>query len=520
MLTDAKAKAAKPRDKAYKLADAEQLYLHVSTSGSRLWRMDYKHGGKRKTLSFGAYPTVTLSDARRKRDEAKALIRDGFDPAVERRLTAKAQEADHEATFERIARRWWERNKPRWSARHSDDVIQSLERDVFPEIGGLPIARLRAPRILDLLHQIERRGSVETAKRIRQRISGVFGSAIAMGIADSDPTASLKNELQPVTRRSKQPAITDLDGVRRVLTDAEATPSHIITKLALRMLALTAVRPGELRGARWEEIDGVDWTRQLYGPYLATWTVPAARMKGTLARKEETGGDHVVPLSMEAIDVLLAMRDITGRLPMIFPNQRSSHQPMSENAIGYLLNRAGYHGRHVPHGWRAAFSTIMNERASREGRAGDRAVVDLMLAHVPKDKVESAYNRAAFMPRRRAIAQEWATLLMEGKPNSAALVDRPYRDPVVGEWSATRREFMDWVIGRALPLLPDHPAEAVEAFLADTEKYQCGRQTLFGPGRQAALRDALRGALAAGRTDDVERIIRTAPDLAVDPAAA
>jgi integrase len=516
MLTDAKAKAAKPRDKAYKLADAEQLYLHVSTTGSRLWRMDYKHGGKRKTLSFGAYPKVTLSDARRKRDEAKELIRDGFDPAVERRLTAKAQEADHEATFERIARRWWERNKPRWSARHADDVIQSLERDVFPEIGGLPIARLRAPRILDLLHQIERRGSVETAKRVRQRISGVFGSAIAMGIAESDPTASLKNELQPVARRGKQPAITDLDGVRRVLTDAEATPSHIVTKLAVRLLALTAVRPGELRGAGWSEIEGVDWTRQSYGPYLATWTVPAARMKGTLARKDEDGGDHVVPLSMEAIDVLLAMRDITGRLPMIFPNQRRSHEPMSENAMGYLLNRAGYHGRHVPHGFRAAFSTIMNEQASRAGRAGDRAVIDLMLAHVPKDKVESAYNRAAFMPRRRAIAQEWATLLMEGKPPAVALVDRPCREPVIGEWSASRREHMEWAIGRAMALLPDHPAEAVERFLTDVEKYQRGRATLFGRSRQDALRGELHAALAAGGAQEVERIIRSAPDIRPD----
>ncbi|RSV11629.1 DUF4102 domain-containing protein [Sphingomonas sp. ABOLF] len=512
MLTDAKVKAAKKGDKAYKLADAEQLYLHVSTTGSRLWRMDYKHGGKRKTLSFGSYPVVTLSDARRKRDEAKALIRQGLDPAVERRLTAKAQEADHEATFEKIARRWWERNKPRWSVRHADDVIQSLERDVFPEIGSLPIARLRAPRILDLLHQIERRGSIETAKRVRQRISGIFGSAIATGIAESDPTASLKNELQPIVRRGKQPAITDLDGVRRVLTDAEATPSHIVTKLALRLLALTAVRPGELRGARWEEIDGIDWTRQVYGPYLATWTVPAARMKGTLARKEEVGGEHVVSLSMEAIDVLLAMRDITGRLPMIFPNQRRSHEPMSENAIGYLLNRAGYHGRHVPHGFRAAFSTIMNELASRAGRAGDRAVIDLMLAHVPKDKVESAYNRAAFMPRRRAIAQEWASLLMEGKPGVSALVNRPYREPVVGEWSAGRREYMDWALARAEALLPDHPRKAVEGFLIDIEKYQRGRATLFGSGRQPALKEALLAALAAGDVEEVQRLLRAAPD--------
>jgi integrase len=190
-----------------------------------------------------------------------------------------------------------------------------------------------------------------------------------------------------------------------VLIDAEAERCRAVTKLALRFLALTSVRPGELRGARWAEIEDLDGTAPL-------WRIPAARMKGEHARKAERGGDHLVPLSTHAVAVLKALAPLTGTLPMVFPNERHVHKPMSENALGYLLNRAGYHHRHVPHGWRAAFSTIMNERAKEHGRPDDRAVIDLMLAHVPKDKVESAYNRADFMPRRRELAQEWADLLV------------------------------------------------------------------------------------------------------------
>jgi integrase len=187
------------------------------------------------------------------------------------------------------------------------------------------------------------------------------------------------------------------------------------------MLALTAVRPSELRGAEWAEFEDVDGK-------LPLWRIPSTRMKGDLDRKEEINGDHLVPLTPQALAVLRAIWPLTGGGPLVFPSNRHAHRPMSENAIGYLLNRAGYHGQHVPHGFRAAFSTIMNEWAERNGDPHDRKVIDLMLAHVPKDKVEGAYNRAAYMPRRRELAEIWANMLTEGLPDPVALIDRPVKE--------------------------------------------------------------------------------------------
>lgn len=183
---------------------------------------------------------------------------------------------------------------------------------------------------------------------------------------------------------------------------------------------MTAVRPNELRGARWDEFEDLNGKEPL-------WRIPSSRMKGDLDRKEEVDGDHLVLLAPQAIAVLGALWPLTGGGALLFPSNRHVHRPMSENAIGYLLNRAGYHGHHVPHGFRAAFSTIMNEWAEREGKDHDRKVIDLMLAHVPKEKVEGAYNRAAYMPRRCELANIWAVMLSEGLPEPVALVDLPVK---------------------------------------------------------------------------------------------
>jgi integrase len=238
-------------------------------------------------------------------------------------------------------------------------------------------------------------------------MSAIFVYGIASGICQIDPAAIVQGAMAPLIK-GRQPAIVDLDEAREVLRCAEAEPAHPVTKLALRLLALTAVRPGEIRGATWREFEQLDGDQPL-------WRIPAARMK----MKQE----HLVPLSRQAVAVITAVRSLTGRGPLVFPNARHAHRPMSENAIGYLLNRAGYHSRHVPHGWRATFSTIMNERYQH-----DRQVIDLMLAHAPKDKTESAYNRAAHMPRRRELAQSWADLLLHHAPEAAALVHGPRRN--------------------------------------------------------------------------------------------
>lgn len=285
----------------------------------------------------------------------------------------------------------------------------SLERDVFPEIGATPMRQLTAPIVLRVIRKLEQRDAKETARRVRQRISAVAGFAIATGRGEIDPAAAIRTVMAPL-KKGRQPAITDLVQAREILAKVEATPGHPITKLAMRLLALTVVRPGTLTTTPWLEFADLD-------PKEALWKVPAARMKLRLAQKDDESRDHIVPLSRQALETIEAIRVLSGRGPCVLPNGRTAHKPISENALGYMLNRAGYHHRHVPHGWRSTFSTVMNQRFP-----ADRAVIDLILAHVPKDKVEGAYNRAAHLARRCELAQLWADLIMEGRPAAADLL--------------------------------------------------------------------------------------------------
>lgn len=448
VLTDAKVKAAKAKDTAYKLGDTGQLYLHVTPAGGKHWRMNYTYGvnaaGKpaQKTLTFGSYPAVTLVEARGKRDDAKRLLTEGRDPAVEKKVAVKAQAMADAATFEVVARRWYELRKSVWSKVHCADVIESMEKDLFPALGDLPITAIKAPRLLEVLQVVERRGAIETAQRLRQRASAVFVYGIAAGICEADPAASLAKALRDKPRSKKQPSIIDrvdsqeerLAVIRKLLSDCDSERCRAGTKLALRFLALTAVRPGEIRFAEWGEFEGIDWSNAAAPAPAALWRIPAARMKGDEDRKAEAGGDHLVPLAPQAVEILRTVRVLSGGLPYLFPSERHSHRPISENTLRALLIRAGYYQRHVPHGFRAAFSTYMNERADRIWRESghkdaspDRAIIDLMLAHVPGNKIEGAYNRAAYMPRRRELACEWADLICEGLEAPADQLGKPIR---------------------------------------------------------------------------------------------
>ena len=416
MLTDAKVRQAKPRAKSYKLSDGNGFHLLVTPAGGKYWRWSYRYDGKQKGMAFGSYPAILLADARAKRDEALALLSEGRDPAIVKKLKIEARIEAARQTFERTARAWHENAKGQWARRHANDVLRSLERDAFPALGNLPIAEISPPLVLAALREIEARGSIETAKRVLQRITAVFGFAIAEGIVEKDASARVGAALKPL-RRGRQPAILQIVPLRKMINTAEQDDARPVTRLALRFLALTAVRPSDLRGARWDEFESLNDAEPL-------WRIPAARMKGDLDRKDEVGGDHLVPLAPQAIEVLKALWPLTGEAPLVFPSPRRMHQPMSENALGYLLHRAGYHGHHVPHGFRASFSTIMNEWAERHGKEGDRAIIDLMLAHVPKGKVEGAYNRAAYMQRRRELARQWARMLCDGLSKPFALVQR------------------------------------------------------------------------------------------------
>lgn len=327
-------------------------------------------------------------------------------------------------------------HQPRWTPVHASDVLKSLEREIFPTLESMPISHLDAPLVLTTLRKIEARGSLETAKRVRQRMSAVFIHAISEGICAADPAATVAKAMKPAGKRSQQPALADIGALRELLRAAEESGASPVTKIGSRLLALTAVRPAVLRGSRWDEFEGIDWDAGTATEGAsAVWRIPSQRMKLAVERKGDASYEHIVPLAHQAVEALVAIRPLTGRYGLVFPSERHAHRPMSENAIGYLYNRCGYHGRHVPHGWRAAFSTIMNEQAERLGRAGDRAIIDLMLAHVPSNKVEGAYNRAAYMERRREISQEWAGLLSEGLLPAQDLLKLPWR-PASGSKSS------------------------------------------------------------------------------------
>lgn len=414
MLSDTVCRTTKPRERDYKLSDSKGLHLFVTTNGYKSWRWKYRIAGKEKSLTIGPYPEVSLAEARKRRDEAASKLRDGIDPSIERKQRKASLAIDAANTFESIARQWQALNKTKWSAHHGEDVLSSLEKYVFPKLGALPIRSITPPMVLGMLREIESRPAIETAKRVRQRMSAIFRFAAASGIAVSDPASVVRDALQPLRKR-RQPAFTKLPDARALLWAIEEAPGYPVTKLASRFLALTAVRPGVVRFAVMDEFEELDGAEPL-------WRIPARRMKLMAERKSDETFDFVVPLSRQAVEIIKVVRGFTGDVPYLFPNNRHVHRPMSENAIGYMYNRiASYRGRHVPHGWRSTFSTIMNERASQQGIAGDRAVIDFMLAHVPAG-VEGIYNRSAYIERRAVLAQEWADLLLDGFPPAIELL--------------------------------------------------------------------------------------------------
>jgi integrase len=433
MLTDAAIRKAKAGDKDYKLSDSGGLYLFVTKSGHRSWRLKYRFAGKEKRLVFGGYPDIGLSEARQMRDQAKRLLREGRDPSYEKKKEKLANIAKHEHTFERFAREWHRLQKDTWTKVHSDDVLNSLERDVFPFIGSFAITDIDESMVLAVLNPVQERGAIETSHRLRQRMSAVFKFAKPTA-KNSNPT-DVKESMKSTPAGRRWPALTDLKAIRGLIAAADSAGAHPVTRLASRFMALTAQRPGMIRSARWDEIEGVDWRQSSELAPEAAWRIPAERMKQVLELKQDQDFEHLVPLSAQAVDVLRAVHRLTGRGPLIFPNNRSALLPLSENAVGYLYNRLGYKGRHVPHGWRSSFSTLMNEHFSRHFVGQDtrliieRLIVDLMLAHTPAglSPTELLYNRAAYMERRREIAQLWADWITEGLSNADVALQGPRR---------------------------------------------------------------------------------------------
>ncbi|MFT9398503.1 tyrosine-type recombinase/integrase [Acetobacter sp.] len=397
MLTELEIRNLQPQAKNYKKSDGEGLYLLIKPNGVKSWRFKYRFAKKEQVLVFGNYPSVSTKQARLQRNEAKKSLSEGIDPSLLRRQK-RAEAENLNDRFQVVAESWLTLKGESWSAKYSGHVRSSLERMVWPKLGQLSLGSITAPMILSIIKSIERRDARETAHRVLQRVSAVFVYGMACGLTDTNPAESVRGALKPV-RRARQPAITDLHELREMLRTLERLPAHPITILAIRFLAITAVRPGEVHGMPWHE-----WKGDL-------WEIPADRMK--MKRS------HTVPLSRQAIEILQTAQILTGRGPMVFPNTRWAHRAMSENTLSYFMKRAGYGGIHVPHGFRASFSSIMNDLHPEY-----RGVIDLMLAHVPANAVEAAYNRAQHVEARRKLAQEYADLLLEGFPPPSELLGR------------------------------------------------------------------------------------------------
>jgi integrase len=404
MLTDRAIKAARPRARPYKLADGRGLYLFITPKGSRLWRQKFRWNGVEKVLSFGPYPDVSLAAARELAGEAKKDLRQGRNPGAMKRAARVA--AASLLSFEAIARDWHQRSTPRWGASHAAEVLTSLERHLFPALGGLPIDDITPPLLLAALRRIEATGSIDTAHRVRQRASSVFVYALACGLGQGDPATIVRGALAPSAGRQPMPAVLDLAALRTVLRRTEKASGSPVTKLALRLLALCACRPKEVRDAGWKEFENLE------GP-APLWRIPASHMKG--------GREHMIPLPPQAVAIVETLRPFSGRSPYVFPNDRRLAGPMARGTLVGLLNRCGYGGTHCAHGFRASFSSIMNERHPEAWDA-----IEAQLAHIVRG-VRGAYLRAPFLERRRALLAEWAHLLLEGAVDAESLLLGPRR---------------------------------------------------------------------------------------------
>lgn len=388
MLSDIETRNAKPQAKPYKLSYERGLYLLVKPSGGKLWRFDYRHEGKRKTLALGGYPDTKLKDARERRDVARKQLADGIDPSENRKAQKQARENLNANSFEVVAREWFGKFQPTWTEGHSSKIISRLERDIFPWVGSRPIAEVKAPELLKCLRRVENRGALETAHRAFQNCGQVLRYAIATGRAERDISADLRGALAPV-RQSHHAAITDPQAIGALLRAIDGYNGSLVTKCALRLAPLVFLRPGELRQAEWSEID-LD---------KAEWNIAAERMK--------IREPHLVPLSSQAVEILREVHALTGQSRYVFPGARTNGRPMSDNAILAALRRMGYAKEEMSgHGFRAMARTILDEVL---GVRPD--YIEHQLAHAVRDPNGRAYNRTAHLVERRKMMQQWADYL-------------------------------------------------------------------------------------------------------------
>jgi integrase len=388
-LTDTEARKARPTPKPYKMADSGGLYLAVMPTGGKLWRWKYRFQGREKLMALGSYPEVSLADARNRHAEGRRLLAAGVDPMARRMAGKMATQQRTETTFGAIAELWIEHWKEGKSSRHVDSTRRRLNANILPNVGALQITDIHAPDMVAMVRAIETRGAREVAKRALETCGQIFRYAIAHGQTTRNPAAEIKpRDVLKATIRENY-ARVDLKDLPVLLQQMEVYQGTHVTRLAMKLMALTFVRTSELIGARWSEFDFEE----------KRWNIPAERMKMRTP--------HIVPLSDQAIDVLQTLQTLTGTSDLVFPGDRTPKKPISNNTILKALERMGYKGRMTGHGFRGIASTVLHEQGF------DHQHIELQLAHAPRNAVSAAYNHALYLKPRATMMQRWADYLTE-----------------------------------------------------------------------------------------------------------
>ncbi len=387
-LNDLICKNAQPKDKEYKLADGEGMYLLVKPNGTKCWRLKYRIGGKERQLAIGIYPAIRLSDARERRKEARDMIAEGLDPSQAKKQEKRMVGIKIQNSFESIAREWHDNHKHTWTERHAKDILNRLESDIFRDLGSRPISEISPLELLDVIKKIEKREAHVLAHRAVQYCTRIFRYAILTSRADRNPGSDLTGALKPaVGTHHSALDVKDLPGFLKAL-DENKPRLYVQTRLAVKLLMLTFVRTSELIKASWSEFDLKN----------AEWIIPAERMK---MRRP-----HIVPLSKQALKILSELKNLNMYSDLVLPNQWDNKKPMSNNTILFAIRRLGYKDKTTGHGFRAlAMSTIKEKLGYRH------EVIDRQLAHAPANKIVAAYDRAQFLDERKKMMQEWSDFI-------------------------------------------------------------------------------------------------------------
>lgn len=385
-LTDLEVRRAAPREKTYRISDGRGMYLEIAPSGGKYWRLKYRFNTREKRLALGVYPDVTLAHARKKRDEARALLADGIDPSQAKKEKKRLARLNAANTFKVVAQEWFERQTPVWTSSHSEKIIGRLQKDAFPLLGTRPIADITAPEVLEVLRRAESRGANDTAHRLHQTCGQIFRYAVSTGRALRDVTADLRGALRP-NRHTHFASLTDPGEVAEMLRALDGFAGTFVVGAALRLAPLLFVRPGELRQAEWSQFD-LD---------RGEWRYTVSKTKT----------EHLVPLATQALEILKELRVLTGRWKFVFPG-RDRRKPMSAAAINAALRRLGFNTKTeiTGHGFRAMARTILHERLRFPAE-----VIEHQLAHRVPDNLGTAYNRTKFLDDRVKMMQAWADYL-------------------------------------------------------------------------------------------------------------